>query len=180
MNVKLALFIISFFLLKNTNSQTCKENPIINNINCFNEIKIINIENKYYRAGHFATNSQGDMFIEYSFDNYRLFYGIDTNGKLLYPNGTKEIEISNETIASNVLNRYESVNIFASLMNDSNKEKEYLMSISSYTTILELHDLENNDYRIAEATSFFEKNLGIYSFVFQILEAKIDNQIIYF
>ena len=180
MNVKLALFIISFFLLKNTNSQTCKEYPIINNINCFNEIKIINIENKYYRAGHFATNSQGNMIIEYSFENYRLFYGIDTNGKLLYPNGAKEIEISNDTIASNVLNRYESVNIFASLVNDSNKEKEYLMSISSYITILELHDLENNDYRIAEATSFFEKNLGIYSFVFQILEAKIDNQIIYF
>ena len=54
------------------------------------------------------------------------------------------------------------------------------MSISSYKTILELHDLENGKYNITEAVKFFENSLGIYSFIFQILETKINNENIYF
>ena len=47
------------------------------------------------------------------------------------------------------------------------------MSISSYVTILEIHDLEKEMYNITEAVSFVDKPAGIYSYIFQVLEAKI-------
>ena len=46
------------------------------------------------------------------------------------------------------------------------------MSISSYITILELHDLEEDTFDIIEATNFLNNNEGIYSFIFQLLEIK--------
>ena len=35
------------------------------------------------------------------------------------------------------------------------------MSISSYLTVLELHDLENDDYKFASAKNFFQNEQGI-------------------
>ena len=46
---------------------------ILNNILVF--------DSKHYRAGHFAFNKNGDMVIEYSYSNYRLFYGLKKNVK---------------------------------------------------------------------------------------------------
>jgi len=79
-----------------------------------------------------------------------------------------------------MIRRFESVNLFISFLNDSIKEKEYLMSVSSYKSILEIHDLENDKYNITEAIEFFDNFLGIYSFIFQILETTIDNENKYF
>ena len=125
-------------------------------------------------------NSKGDIIIEYSYDQYRLFYGLRGNGTLYFSEGTKEIEIISDTINSNILKRYESINFFVSFMDDINKENEYLMSISSYITILELHDFQNDQYSLREATNFVDKPAGIYSYIFQVLEAKINSQIYYF
>ena len=57
-------------------------------IDCFNNIIEININSeRYYRAGHFATNKNGDLIIEYSSDgknlpqDYRLFYALKQNGR---------------------------------------------------------------------------------------------------
>jgi len=79
-----------------------------------------------------------------------------------------------------MIRRFESVNLFISFLNDSIKEKEYLMNVSSYKSILEIHDLENDKYNITEAIEFFDNFLGIYSFIFQILETTIDNENKYF
>lgn len=38
--------------------------------------KILEFKSHEYRAGHFAFDSNGNMIIEYSKDNYRLFYGL--------------------------------------------------------------------------------------------------------
>ena len=170
------LFIVSIAL----NCQTCKENNSIINSNCFNEIKIFDFEDKNYRAGHFATNSKGDMIIEYSYNQYRLFFGLDKYGKNLFPNLTREIELYSNNIDESKMRRYESTNLFVSLMDDESKEKEYLMSVSSYITVVELYDIENNNYTIIETTSFVGKPKGIFSFVFQILEGKMNNKIVYF
>ena len=125
-------------------------------------------------------NTKGDMIIEYSYLQYRLFYGLKKNGKLYYPETIKEIEIVNNATPSDSIRRYESINLFASTVNDYNKTKEYLMSLSSWITILELYDLENNDYNIFESVTFFEQDKGTHSYVFQVLEAKVNNNIIYF
>ena len=57
-------------------------------------------------------------------------------------------------------------------MDDINKENEYLISISSYATILELHDFQNDRNSLLEATTFVDKPAGIYSYIFQVLESK--------
>ena len=41
-----------------------------------NEIKMLQFNSQHYRAGSFAFNSDGDMIIEYSYNNYRLFFGL--------------------------------------------------------------------------------------------------------
>ena len=178
--MKVFFMIIQIFLLTSTNCLTCANNDTITNKECFNEVLIFNIENKYYRSGHFATNTKGDMIIEYSYGSYRLFFGLKKDGKYYFPEKIKEINITSDEIESSMLNRYESANIFVSLANDTNKEKEYLLSVSSYITILELHDLESDKYNIEKAITFLENEYGIYAYVFQILEAKINNKNNYF
>ena len=180
MRTKILIFIIQISLNILSNSQYCtSSNNAITNTNCFNNIKIFQLDNKYYRAGHFAINSQGDLIIEYSYNEFRLFYGLKKNGELFFPNETKEIIIEGD-IEPEMIRRYESINSFISLKNDINKEKEYLISLSSWRTILELHDLNEDNYKIMTTTDFTNKDNGIFSYIFQILETKINNQNIYF
>ena len=120
------IFIFYFITFANIKCQNCEKDISIEDTNCFNSITIINVPNKFYRAGHFALNKNGDMIIEYSYDKYRLFYGLKKNGKYFFPNITKEIEIINTDGNSTKIQRYESINSFISLINDTNKEKEYL------------------------------------------------------
>ena len=182
MKIKFFIFIFKFFivLIKTVNSQYCISTRNLSDSQCFNNIFYFDQENKDYRAGHFAINSKGDMIIEYSHLQYRLFYGLKGNGKNYFPEGTKEIEITSDTITSSYIRRYESINFFVSFKDDINKLKEYLMSISSYVTILEIHDFENDIYNISESTTFVDKPAGIYSYIFHVLEIKINNQIYYF
>ena len=182
MNSKNLILIIQFSFLIYSICQYCTiSNNRLTNTDCFNNIKLFNLNNKYYRAGHFAINEQGDLIIEYSDKELRLFYGLKKNGELFFPNETKEIIIEdNSGIDPEMIRRYESINSFVSLKNDTNKEKEYLISLSSWKTILELYDLNSDDYKIMTTVNFTNKEKGIFSFVFQILEAKINNQIIYF
>ena len=182
MKDKICIFILQTFILLNSNCQYCNvgQNSIANT-QCFNNIKIFEIENKYYRAGHSSINKNGDIVIEYSYLQYRLFYGLKKNGRYFFPNETKEIEIvSDGSIDPEAIRRYESINSFISLVNDINKEKEYLISLSSWKTILELHDLENEQYSLKQTVDFTNTEKGIFSFVFQLLEVQINNQNIYF
>ena len=178
---KKSLFLIllfSMFII--THSKTCSSPNQITKLECFNNILYFDFENRQYRAGHFAMNEKGDMIIEYSYEQYRLFYGLKNNGKDYFSEGTKEIEIISDTLDSNVIKRYESTNCFVSLKNDTNKEEEYLMSISTNISILELHDFEKNKYNIEEASLAFDSENGINSYIFQILEAKIEDSNYYF
>ena len=178
MKVKALSIIFSFLMFIMANSQTCHANIDISNTTCFTDLKIFNISNKYYRAGQLAKSSKGDIIIEYSYLQYRLFFGLTNKGQLYYPNEIKEIELTSDTIQPDKIRRYESTNLFVSLINDLNKENEYLLSISS--GIIELHNLESGEYSLLEATNFFENTEGTYSYDFQILEAKYNNMNIYF
>ena len=171
--MKSTILIFNFLLLISINCEKCHSNSNITDEECFNRVLYFDIDNKSYRAGHFAMNTKGDMIIEYSYENYRLFYGLKKNGKYFFHNETKEIAITSSTININSLGRYESINSFVSLMDDINKEKEYLLSISTYITVLELHDLENNTYEISESASFFNQTEGIYSYIFLIIKLYI-------
>ena len=178
------LIILICLILINISHQQCRPSSSIeDNTDCFNQVLYFNRSNRSYRSGHFALNKNGDMVVEYSSDQYRLFYGLKKSGEFYFENITKEIEIKidyNFNYEDSTPNRYEAINSFVSLYDDTNKEKEYLLSISSYLTILELHDLETDEYKTAEAAVFLNKILGIYSNVFQILETKMGENIFYF
>ena len=103
----------------------CYNGIQLTNTLCFNKVIFFEFENKEYRAGHFAMNSKGDIIVEYSYLQYRLFYGLKKDGNYYFPERTKEIEITSDILDSTIIRRYESSNLFVSLKNDSRKEKEY-------------------------------------------------------
>ena len=180
MALKNFLIIFGLYIIISINCQTCSSDMPLSETSCFNDLKMFELENKYYRAGHFASNTKGDMILEYSFQQYRLFYGLKKDGKLYYPEEIKEIELINNNITTEQLARYESINLFVSLFNDLNKENEYLMSLSSWITVAELHELETGNYNTLKTVDFFNHELGTYSYVFQLLEANYQDMKIYF
>jgi len=151
-----------------------------NNIN-----NIITFDNKHYRAGNFALNSNGDMIVEYSYNNWRLFYGLKENGRYYFNDTdndetpTKEVEIMNSE-NNNIYGRYESKNIFISLQDDINNNKQYLFSTSSYTSVTELYNidnLENNDYFIRTTSNILGHE--IFSYSYSLLELPIETKMQY-
>ena len=73
----------------------------------------------------------------------------------------------------NYKGRYESTTIFVSPKNNINKEKEYLLSLSSYKTRLEIYNIENDIMNKYVAEEIFIN--GIFSYQFVIFEAIIYN-----
>ena len=67
--------IFPFFLLLSINCETCHSGLSITDTECFTEITYLDLENKHYRAGHFAMNSKGDLIIEYFYLQSILFFG---------------------------------------------------------------------------------------------------------
>lgn len=142
--------------------------------NNLNKITVFNED--HYRAGNFAINKNGDMIIEYSYANKRLFYGLKQNGRFFFNDENnnlidrKEITIINNQ-NSGINQRYESKIIFISLKEDINNTKQYLFSTSTYITVSELYDLEHLEtpHTIVKTTSDF---LGtqIFSYQYSLLE----------
>ena len=134
----LSLIIFLNMLKKSKLATSCKDNKIITNIDCFTNVLIFN--NKNWRAGHSALNKDGVFILEFSRDSEkgdRLFYGLNSNGRYYFPNEspTKEIELVKK---NNIVARYESMNYFVSLKSDIYKEKEYFLSISTYSCFMEI------------------------------------------
>ena len=129
---------------------------------------IIIFNSTHYRAGHSAFNSNGDMIIEYSYQNERLFYGLKKNGKHYFKENNIDIPTKTLIIDNNPNERYESRNMFISL-NNTDENKEYLFSIGTYSTttktITELYDLDSN--LITTDTLEFLGN-RLYSYTFSL------------
>ena len=160
------------------NTKTCKESTSLTETDCFNNIIQINKgDNRYYRAGHFATSKNGDLIIEYSGDgpsDYRLFYAFKKNGRGFFNDSyIKEKQL---TKSGSYDARYESKNLFIHLYD--NYEQEYLFSTSAYASVSELHDLDSDEYLVADTQTFLGKR--VFSYVYNILETKEDGKTIYF
>ena len=150
-------FISFLSIFKILNCQyDCSSAPITN-INCLNNV--LKFNNKKYKAGTFAKNKNGDIFIEFSEDNEisssRLFYGLTKGGKYFFSNQsfTKELNINIDKISTdygfyNDYGIYNSLNLFASLKNDPNKDNQYLFSINSFYSIVELFNINDSDKNI--------------------------------
>ena len=164
-------------LIKVINS-LCSNGVKITNTDCFNNLIILPA---YYRGAQFSTNKEGNMIIEYSRDQdsyhgYRLFYGFQKNGRDLFDGYYKIFEIGSD---QRVKGRYEARNIFVSLENDINKDKEYLFSTSAYDTLTELYDIEEDKSLTKETLKFWDI-IDIFSYQYSLFELRHNNKNIYF
>ena len=173
------IFLLLFSLI-NMNTQDCSPNLTLEKNDCFNSIISFDMENKKYISGNFAINKNGDMIIQYSYLQHRLFFGLKKDGKYFFQNITNEFEIINQNSDLNILNGDESLNLFVSSTTNINKAKELLLSINVNQSIIELYDFELNEYIIKESISFINNEDGIILYNLQILEAKENNVNIYF
>ena len=147
----------------------CSSGTSLEDPACFNNVIKFNHSN--YRAGHFASKKNSDLVREYSGDppyTKRLFYGLKKNGRGLFNDGY----IREKNLTENY-GRYESRNLFISLKDETNREKEYLFSTSSYRSLTELHDLENDNYVSEYSDDFNGKR--IFSFVYSLFKTNLDN-----
>ena len=170
-----------FFHIKSLNSQ-CSNDVKITNSDCFNNVIILP---QYYRGAQFSTNKEGTMLIEYSKDyenlhGYRLFYAFKKNGRNLYEEESEDAyKIFEIGIGLTNNGRYEARNLFVCLEDDINKDKEYLFSTSSYDTLTELHDIEN-DKSVTKGTLEFWNIIDIFSYQYSLFELRQNNRNIYF
>ena len=136
-----------FFVQKNIHIQIYKFFIYLNLLSFISSNQNILIFNsKHYRAGRSAFTSNGDMVIEYSYQNYRLLYGLKKNGKNFLKEKGESVQIKEIVINSTIYERYESRNIFISLNNtNNNNNNEYLFSYGTYSetqrTLAELYDI---------------------------------------
>ena len=178
---KIHIYIINFLILLNL---------ISINISYY-ENNIITFDHKKFKAGNFATNKNGELFIEYysEDDNTRLFYGRQKNGLELFfeqSSCTQEINIGLEKIIDvfgyNYFDIYNSKNLFVTIRNDFNKENQYLFSINSYDYVVELHKFTNNintDLYLWNFNDFFHLSENEYEFPYEIMLFELKKEFSY-
>ena len=181
---KINIYIINFLILLNLIS-------INISFTFFDEENIITFDHKKFKAGNFATNKNGELFIEYysEDDNTRLFYGRQKNGLELFSeqsSSTQEINIGLEKIIDvfgyNYFDIYDSKNLFVTIRNDFNKENQYLFSINSYDYVVELHKFTNNintDLYLWNFNDFFHLSENEYEFPYEIMLFELKKEFSY-
>ena len=124
------------------------------------------------------------MIVEFSVNdgekNLRLFYGLNKKGRYYFPGEPvyKEIRISNcvDCDDEDLKGRYESRNLLVHLKDDTNREKEYMFSMSSYYSLAELIDIDDRDnFKLFtwNMTKFIDITRPIFSYEYSLFE--IDN-----
>ena len=181
---KINIYIINFLILLNLISINISYTD-------FDIDHIITFDHKKFKAGNFATNKNGELFIEYysEDDNTRLFYGRQKNGLELFSeqsSSTQEINIGLEKIIDvfgyNYFDIYNSKNLFVTIRNDFNKENQYLFSINSYDYIVELHKFTNNintDLYLWNLNDFFDLIENEYEFPYETILFELKKELSY-
>ena len=148
---------------------------------CYNDV--IKFDHDTWRAGHACTNNNGDMIVEFSlnpkYSSKRLFYGLKKNGRYYFPGEPVYKQIDNITCQDGENNgykgRFESRNLFVSIKDDINKTKQYLFSMSSFHSLVELHDIENDEYYAWDTVKFFGFDQDIFSYEYSLFEIENTN-----
>ena len=119
--------------------------------------KIIIFEDTKFSSG--TTNKIGDLFIEYyseegyyDIPNSIFFYCLSKNNRYCFSNESsyiKEINIDIDEVIDiagfyNYYKIYDSRNLFITTRKGINSGNQYLFSINSYNSIVELHNFNNN------------------------------------
>ena len=171
------IFLSRFLML---NAECNSESKIEDGSNCFNQIIRFGV---YYRAGQFTIRKDGVLFIEYSSGNKRMFYALKPNGRGYFSNDNtnKEITIEGNSYYDNgnlinIKERYESKNRLIYLYDHSSQENPYILSVSSFKSVTELHHFDNegnNSHKTWLTTDFFginDKTRILFSYQFSLME----------
>ena len=184
--------ILILTLIQKINSEGCSSTSKISisstSTSCFNEI--IKFQG-YYRAGQFTIRNDGVLLTEFSSGNKRLFYGLDPNGRGHFNDATNKIidDIGiqywwKDHTQESTDGRYESKNCLVKLKDDtSNSPKEYILSISSFHSLAELHDVDNDEYKTWLATQFLgvsEEWRYVFSWQFSLMYYNNSNTNVYY
>ena len=177
---KFRTFIIIIELILSINiifCQNCKNVENLLSKTCYNDLIIFDDLN--WRSGHASTNNKNITIVEFSLNSgnieKRLFYGLKNNGRYYFTNGLLKIDsmTCSGCSSSDRKGRYESRNLFVSLKDDTSKTKQYLFSMSSYYSLVELIDFDNSaspNYYAWSTLTFFDLQRPIFSFEFSLFE----------
>ena len=135
------LFIITliFIQIKSFNSafkSSCIAQDNFNTKTCFNDI--IKFSDKKYRAGQILTNKDNVTTVLFSDDSpgdTRLLYSLDENGRgFFYGNETviKKLTLTSDSYRNGykIIGRFECISDFVYLKDDTEKEKQYIFSVT--------------------------------------------------
>ena len=160
------LFIITliFIQIKSFNSafkSSCIAQDNFNTKTCFNDI--IKFSDKKYRAGQILTNKDNVTTVLFSDDSpgdTRLLYSLDENGRgFFYGNETviKKLTLTSDSYRNGykIIGRFECISDFVYLKDDTEKEKQYIFSVSSYLSLTELYDVEGGGHQQWVTPAFF-------------------------
>ena len=171
---KMYLYLFIFQIMLQINFIFCGDCSNVENLltkTCYNDLLIFN--DSSWRAGHACTNKKNVTIVEFSRDNgggNRLFYALKDNGRYYFSDFVKNVELSTcADCTTDNRGRYESRNLFASIIGDSSKNKQYLFSISSYDSLVEMIDIDDPkdiQYHAWETMKFFDLTLPIFSLEF--------------
>ena len=155
LNFLIILFlIISNFLLINCAAPAPGDKSVDNPPTIKDNVIIF----KHTKFNGGATNKNGDLFIQYySEENYYyipesiLFYGLSKNDRYCFMNESSYTKRENIDIYEvidfvgyyNIHEIYDSKNLFVSMKDDFIGGEQYLFSINSYNSIVELHNFNN-------------------------------------
>ena len=158
-----------------------KKKLLTTDTECYNDV--IHFSHAKWRAGHACNTLKGELFVEFSVDESndesqskrRLLYGLKKNGRYYFPDEPvyKEITFDNEKKG-----RFESRNILVSLKDDTSKSKQYLFSMSTYISLTEMIDIENEQHYAFVTNEFLSQitsSKRIFSLEFSLFEIGNNN-----
>ena len=130
---------------------------------------IIWIGDKDFRYINFATYSNGDMIVETTSNpgnSKRMFYAIKKNGRSFFKSKTKNMKTKYYSIkAKDQINnegniRYEAEIFIATVYEDDNNAKEYLVSVPKGDRYTELYDFDNDKIYQTTTQDFLQKPMN--------------------
>ena len=183
----ITLFLIHIKLYNSAVMTSCIAQDNFNTKTCFNDI--IEFSDKKYRAGQILTNKDNVTTIMFSDDSpgdSRLLYSLGENGRgFFYDNETviKVLTLTSDQYKDkiHIIGRYECLNEFVYLKDDTKREKQYRISISSYLSLTELYDVEGGAHQqwvTPEFLGISDWKRYVFSYRFSLFEWK--NTSVYF
>ena len=141
--------------------------------------------NETFRYFQFSSNSNGDMIIDISSDvaenKQRIFFGLKRNGRFYFYENGKETPF--RTFIS-TLSRAKMISesLFIQLStDDDNNGKEYLFSMSTGSSNVELYDIESENGIVSgELSLTFLNNKFSYSIISSIFKSKLPDSKYYY